>query len=147
MSRRTMAGRIACTLVLCVVSTSIGVPAHAGRATQTVRGHVALSAGPRTAGPVFLDACGLVGSMTGWAARRDVAVRFRVDARTRGRPFVLTPDLPADVDIVFFDGYRHAWSSRDRAVGAKRGKVPYGADRASVCLVAGPPTHFTYRTR
>ena len=148
--------KIIVAIVVCFVVAGINsVPAAAAsEATQEVRGKVLVPSGPyRTgyvlvAGGVYLDACRFVGATTRWAVNRHLAYEFDVDQGTHGRPFVITTNLPADVDIIFVDdSSRKTWVSADRVLGTETGRVPKGADRAAVCLFAGPPTHFRYRTR
>ncbi len=97
-------------------------------------------------GPILVDACGPLDAATTFATgRRGIAgYRFEVARQTWGRPFVLEPDLPADLDIRF-EGVKRDTHFETSGTSLERGKVPQRASHARVCLVAGPATSFTYQ--
>ena len=136
---------LAVALVAGLVLGPLAVPADAGSSEQVVGGQVLLPSGPRTAGPVWIDACGLGNVMVRWATglRYVLADGFRVDRSTRGRPFVLSSFPSADLVISFHGSGRPKTFDRP-GVGPERGIVPTWATSASVCLVAGPPVVFRY---
>jgi hypothetical protein len=138
-------------IAVCVAGALVWLPggvAGAGVTKQAVTGDVFIPTGPYRAGRALLDACSLVDVTTGWIARRDVSYDIGVDPGTYGRRFMLKADLPADLFIVFTVPSRNERVAFDRAgTAAETGRVPRDAEEAAVCLSAGPPTSFTYRTR
>lgn len=113
-------------------------PAYAGD-TQTVHGRVVVAAGADSM-------CTVTEATTNWALGVEglSSVRITIAPATRGRPFVLTPHLPADLDI-FFSGGEVFPDLPERGVAAVHGIVPATAGTADICLVAGGPTSFTYK--
>lgn len=94
--------------------------------------------------PLAWEGCtGFTSALLWTAARQDTAYRFSIDGETWGKPFVLDPALPADLDIQFLAGTSRIGYAGHR-FGTVTGIVPKGATRARVCLYLGSPTTFTY---
>lgn len=141
---RTRAGAgVAVLTVTGVMIAALATGAVAG-SEQRVRGQVLAPMGPRGLNGWALNACELAGATSSWAVNRGEVFEFRfpVHPATYGRRFTLTPDLPADLDIVFWNGSTRSFGQLGLA--RETGIVPSGAQFASVCLAAGGPTGFTY---
>jgi hypothetical protein len=132
-----------------IVAVAIGGGAtrtHAAEPTQVVGGRIVVPTGPRTAGPVWLGACGLLAGTAHFVADAEEAfeLRFTVDPGTYGDQFTLRPAQPADLDISFSGPGSETYFER-RTVTGEYGLVPPGATTATICLVAGPPAAFRYQ--
>lgn len=142
-TRARMMGGAATLALAAVVMLGPVAAGASGTGRQVVQGQVLAPTGPYAVGSAVLGACDWGGATTSWAARFDLAYRFRVAATTHGKPFVLTAGRPADLDIAFRGtGVSRHFSSL--GLGQERGTVPPGAEWASVCLSVGGPTPFTY---
>ena len=116
---------------------------------QVVHGEVLIASGPYYVGPAAAAACGTLDATTRFLTGEEAfAFRFEVNPKTQGRPFTLTPELPAALAVTFTAPLlsRHFESPPvPEQGGGLQGEVPTWAQEATVCLVAGPPSSFTYR--
>jgi hypothetical protein len=129
-------GRLAAAALLlgCLWAPSV----HAA-ATQHESGSVVV--------PLLEEGCdGYLGALLETAIREHVGHLFAVESGTRGKPFSLTPNLPAsDIDISFRPAPSSPWQPfKSRVLGGESGTVPSNATEALVCLYAGTPTMFVY---
>ena len=131
-------------LVGAVLWSSTGPVGAAG--DQVVHGRVVVPTGEPRAGDVAIDACRLTHATAGFAVGENgvIAHDFAVLPGTHGRQFILTSAVPARMAIAFSFDAADPRTFTGSGLDPVHGVVPAGARSASVCLVAGPPTDFTY---
>jgi len=97
-----------------------------------------------------VGACAVADGLARFAVGIGAAFRIDVASATRGRPYVLPPERPAELEITFTgrsiamrNGSTDGMPPADgtyATLGATQGIVPGWAEEAVVCLVIGSPT-------